>query len=385
MLTKIGAMSGASDARKTITRIPAAAKIVQIGTSLTDNGYQDPSESSSTIGYTARGADGWIRAQTRQAFDFANVGIAGNTIQQMIDRFDTDVLPHNPDLILFEAGVNDASLSYEEIIAKLSNLYGLAESNDIAYIPYLIPYKAAWSSGTLAKFNQVRAWQRANYPQSIDSMKYYNTSMSDDGTHWDNEGGFMVAKAALEKIRVTGSRSFTGAAINSNPNLSGTGGSMDSGITGSAPDGMHLDIEAGSAGNAVALAMGDGLQMGFTPNPASSVNQYQIRTNPLNVSVEAGKTYELFIDLDIDAWDGWAYYQARLYEVGQGSTYDLLQRMDEALYPYPSEGHAPLLLRTASRTAVGTSLRIYLEVGVLGGASGTGSLRINEMILREVV
>lgn len=37
-----------------------------------------------------------------------NSGIAGETVQNMIDRFQTDVRDHNPDLIIFNGGTNDA-------------------------------------------------------------------------------------------------------------------------------------------------------------------------------------------------------------------------------------------------------------------------------------
>lgn len=49
-----------------------------------------------------------------QSFDVLNAGISGNRSNDMLDRFERDVLSHNPDLVLISVGVNDVWHGFSE-------------------------------------------------------------------------------------------------------------------------------------------------------------------------------------------------------------------------------------------------------------------------------
>lgn len=385
----VGIFGGRFDEYK--IAIPSGSKIVQIGTSLTDSGYQDATESASTVGYTGRGGDAWARVLTNQNFDWVNKGVAGNQIADMVSRFTADVISESPDVVIFDAGTNDASSSYESITSQLASLYQLAEDEGYMVVPLTIAMRevaGGWDDTIRDKILDVNEWIKSNYPNAIEINKYFMdpaterpyANYTDDGTHWTNIGGHAIGKAVAESIRAA-PRTILGTAVNSNPNLGGTGGSKDAGITGTVPDGMHLDIVGGHSGTAVSTALEDGLQVVFTPGGSVSTEDYSFRTNPLNITVTASTVYELLANVEFSDWDGWAYAQLRVYEVGQGSKYDLYQIMDDTTYLYP-EGFKGVM-RTAPITAVGTSVRIYIEIGIDPNATGTGTFTMTNFQLQE--
>lgn len=375
-------------------RIPAGSKIVQIGTSLTDNAYQDPSESASTVGPTARGGDSWARVFTNQQFHWVNAGVAGNQIADMIARFSTDVVAEDPDVVIVEAGTNDASKSFTDLTTDLKTLYDLVEANGYQLIPLTIAMRSAgvWSDSIRDKILAVNRWILQTYPTAIDINPYFTdpttlrpyTLFTDDGTHWTNLGGYAVGKAIAERLTLVGSRTVFGTAVNSNPTLTGTSGTLDAGVSGSAPTGMHIDIEGGHSGTAVATALDPGLQIVFTPGATGSVEGYTIRTNPLDTTVVASTVYEFLAQIDVSEWDGWAYFQLRLYDPGNTSHYDLLQIMDDETYLFPEAALEDLILRTPAFTAVDTGVRLFFEIGVKDDAVGTGTLTMSRFHLQEV-
>lgn len=374
--------------------VKEGSKIVQIGTSLTDNGYQTAAESASTVGYTGRGGDAWARFLTGQNFDWVNKGVAGNQIADMVTRFSADVVAENPDVVIFEAGTNNASQSYDDIITGLAGLYQLGIDQGYIVIPLTIAMRevaGGWDDTVRDKILRVNEWIKKHYKNAIEINKYFTdpatqrpyANYTDDGTHWSNIGGHAVGKAIAEQIKPIKQRDLFGTAVNSNPLLTGTGGSSDVGITGTVPDGMHLDIVGGHSGTAVSTALENGLQVVFTAGGSASTEDYQFRTNPLNITVTATSVYELLANVTFSDWDGWAYAQARVYEAGQGSKYDLYQIMDDTTYLYP-EGGFSNLMRTNPITMVGTTVRIYIEIGIDPNATGTGTFTMSKFQLQEV-
>lgn len=381
------------DGGAVLNTIAAGSRILQIGTSLTDNGFQLGIESASTIGPTGRGGDAWARALTGMPFDWVNKGISGDTIQLIEARLPRDVYPEHPDVVIVEAGTNNSGETYETIIGRLTTLYAALTAQGYTVIPLTVAMResGSWNDTVRDKMLDVNTWIKANYPNAIEINKYFTdpatdrpyANFTDDGTHWSNEGGYAVGKAIAEGIVVSGSRDLYGTAINTTTAaLTGTSGSMDAGITGSAPTGIHLDIVGGHSGTAVATALEPGLQMVFTPGGSASTEDYDIRTNPLDTTVVVDTIYELLSQIQLSAWDGWAYVRLRLYDPTNTAHFDLLQMLDDTLYPYPDEA-LDLFLRTAEFTAVDTGVRLYIQVGIDPNASGTGTLTIDNLHLQE--
>lgn len=384
----------ALNTRRRLKHLYAGDKVVQIGTSLTDNGYQLPEESASRVGPSGRGADAWTRFLTNQVFDWVNKGVSGNQIEDMIARFETDVADENPDIIILEAGTNNASMELEALKTKYLELYKLAEDTGATVIVYTVAMResSSWTNVVRDKMLNFNQWLM-NFPYAIEINKYFTdpatkrpyADFTDDGTHWTYRGAYAVARAVAEGLVIVGSRNvFKSMTVNSNPLLKGSSGSSDNGITGTVPDGFHLDIEGGHSGTAVSVARDPGMEMTFTPGGSSTTEVYSIRTNPLDTVVTIDKVYELLADIEFSEWDGWDYYQLRLYDPGSSAYYDLLENMQDDTHRYPSDAVSGIM-RTPPYTAVDTGLRIYLQVGVKPDATGTGKLTLKKYQLQEVI
>ena len=224
--------------------------IVTLGTSLTDNGYQDPSESASTIGYTARGWDGWARMLTNQNINWVNKGVAGNTANALAARVISDVVPENPYAVIVEAGTNDSGQTYETIIADLAALYSAITDEGYVLVPLTIAMRepTEWSDTVRDKMLDVNTWIKTNYTHAIEVNEFFTiadrpiSGYTTDGTHFSNLGAFEAVKPLVSFLNVrTGETNIitSGTAVNANPDLTGTSGSKDTGITGTVPDGMH--------------------------------------------------------------------------------------------------------------------------------------------------
>ena len=64
---------------------------------------------------------------------FVNAGVGGNTLRQMLERVERDVLPHDPDTVYISAGVNDAhqGVTPEAFEADLLAVIGILREHQI--------------------------------------------------------------------------------------------------------------------------------------------------------------------------------------------------------------------------------------------------------------
>lgn len=86
------------------------AKIVITGDSVTDCGRARPTGARNTglgNGYPFFVDTALAALYPEQRIFTVNTGIGGNTSCQLRDRFDTDVLEHNPDLVTIMIGINN--------------------------------------------------------------------------------------------------------------------------------------------------------------------------------------------------------------------------------------------------------------------------------------
>ena len=370
--------------------IPAGARVVEIGTSLTDNGYRDHTEGATIRGYGSRGVMNYVRLQTNQSFEYYNVGIGGNRIDDMLARYTHDVLPLEPDFIFVDAGTNDSTKTFEEYKIKLAQLYAELGSNGATVIPYQIPYRGAPVSDAVNNlYAQVNEWISANY-QSIDTNKYFADKVTRrplgnytvDGVHYSNVGAYQISRAVMEAVTFD-NRDIIDTALTLNPDLSGSGGTQDALVSGVMPDGYHMDILSGNATMAVDTNLGH-LRAVITPNTGAST--FRIRGDNFTTG-DTGKLYEFISRFKLSDWDGWEYFHLRLRRNGsviQPSSYDL--RQESSLDDWAHEAWADFkLARTESlyQTDETTSFTPYIEFGIKDGATGAGTFEVDNWQIQE--
>lgn len=81
-------------------------KIVCFGDSITEAGVG---------GWTC-----WLQQQLGAEHQVVNSGVGANTTMHAMDRFATDVLAHEPDIVLIEFGINDAYVYVHQTISRHS-------------------------------------------------------------------------------------------------------------------------------------------------------------------------------------------------------------------------------------------------------------------------
>tara|TARA_R110000851_G_scaffold287513_3_gene441552 strand:- start:19766 stop:21658 length:1893 start_codon:yes stop_codon:yes gene_type:complete len=367
------------------------ARVVEIGTSLTDNGFRDHTEGATILGYGSRGAMNYVRLATNQSFEYYNVGNGGDTIDDMLNRFDHDVTPLNPDYIFIDAGTNDSTKTFEEYKTKLTELY--SKANAIAnkgVVVYQIPYRGGSTSNAVNDlYAQVNEWIVANYPNNIDTNKYFSdlttkrplTNYTVDGIHYSNVGAYAVSRAVLEAVTFADG-GIVGTALSTNPALSGSGGSQDAEVSGTMPDGYHMDILTGLATMAVDTDLGH-LRGEITP--VSGASTFRIRADTF--VGDAGKLYEFISSFKLSDWDGWEYFHLRLIRNGSAvtpSSYDL--RQESSLDDWAHEAWADFkTARTESlfQTADTTGFTAYIEFGIRAGVAGTGIFEVDNWQVQE--
>ncbi len=91
-----------------------------------------------------------------------NKGVSGQRTDQLLKRFERDVLAEKPDKVIIMAGVNDLYQGYEvdEITSNLEKIYKKALAAGIQVMACTIaPYDEA-DSRVLSRMKQVNAWIR---------------------------------------------------------------------------------------------------------------------------------------------------------------------------------------------------------------------------------
>lgn len=140
----------------------------------------------------------WYDSNTARVY---NMGIDGNTTEQMVERFSSDVQPVNPDYCIILGGINDILYSVPIDVTKenLLSLYRECASNGITPIPAtLVPYNGpgedvradiralnAWIRDTSA----ANGWYCADFYAALESPAGSGLSpYLDDGLHPTQQG-----------------------------------------------------------------------------------------------------------------------------------------------------------------------------------------------------
>lgn len=158
---------GLTDSNTTLSTLPHARKIVLFGDSRTEQNSVSPLTSQRMTRLSDFGYANWAHYFTNANFDIVyNAGISGNTTAQLLSRFNTDILPYEPDELWGEAGINDvqAGTSEATTIANLASIFDLCDANGIyvrwSTISPLYTGQAHFTAANVAKITNINRWLR---------------------------------------------------------------------------------------------------------------------------------------------------------------------------------------------------------------------------------
>ena len=139
--------------------------------------------------------------ETYSAVPIKNLARSGDTTQQMLDRFDNDVLPFKPQVLVIMGGVNDirAGATAEDVIKNLSALRDKCLANDITPVfstltsmnPELMSKRGIFltDGDWRAAREQINLWIRTT-PYFVDTTEaltdefgYLRAEFTPDGLH----------------------------------------------------------------------------------------------------------------------------------------------------------------------------------------------------------
>ncbi len=153
----------------------------------------------------------------KEGITVANKGISGNTTPQMLERFKTDVIDLDPEIVVIFGGVCDFDyhdLSVEQTIGNLDQMIKMAQENNIKTIVCtILPFFKIERRPYFDRLIKLNAWIRAQkdvvvadyFAAFADRQGYLKgkTRYSIDGTHPTLEGYNLIAKIlkeAFEKL-----------------------------------------------------------------------------------------------------------------------------------------------------------------------------------------
>ncbi|WP_325531515.1 GDSL-type esterase/lipase family protein [Sporomusa sp.] len=152
-------------------------------------------------------------------FPVKNLGRSGDTTSSISERFDNDVLPFNPKILVIMGGVNDirGGTSASEVIDNLSQIRQKCQDNKIIPVfltltpvnPALI--KRAFNEDTSPEWQdewlQVNEWVKAQ-PYHINIAPIFMTAegvmpgyYATDGLHPDSKGKALIGQSVGEFLR----------------------------------------------------------------------------------------------------------------------------------------------------------------------------------------
>ncbi len=217
-----------------------------------------------------------------------------------------------------------------------------------------------------------------------------------DDVHPNARGAFLGAKSlaeTLNRIIAPGSWLPDVAAGNAwpNPTMTGSGALSATGATGVIATGWSCSRATGSTAAVIGSKNGDGNQvLTFSSGVAAATTDvfYLIHTPTSALSAvlagEAGSYWQLAFELDVSAWDGFAYVSPWIYESGGGVNNKTLSTTAPQ-YGGVYEGYNGIIALTPPiKRAAWTSIRARLAVGVYVGphpvtgeqVTGTGTVTV---------
>lgn len=114
--------------------------------------------------------------RARPAWTVLNRGVNGERTDEIAARFDRDVLPHKPDVLVLLAGVNDVyqGLTVENVQANLLSMYTRARDAGLRVVAAsILPYNTATPEQN-SRMARINAWIR-DVAEHMDTMTFCDT------------------------------------------------------------------------------------------------------------------------------------------------------------------------------------------------------------------
>jgi lysophospholipase L1-like esterase len=105
----------------------------------------------------------WWLMQARPGWDVLNQGVNGERSDQILARFDRDVLDERPKVVVIIAGVNDVyqGRPAAHVVEQLTTMYGRATAAGIPVVAgSIVPYNTATPDQN-ARMREINDWIRA--------------------------------------------------------------------------------------------------------------------------------------------------------------------------------------------------------------------------------
>lgn len=155
--------------------------------------------------------------ETYCQYRIKNIGRSGDTTAQMIERFERDVLPFKPGVLIIMGGVNDIriGLTADEVIKNLETLREMCKANDIFPVFCTItpmndeimtrrgiPFAKTWK----VEYKKINAWILENggvnvNERLIDPEENLREEITPDGLHPDLRGKMFIGQAIEKDLR----------------------------------------------------------------------------------------------------------------------------------------------------------------------------------------
>jgi len=239
---------------------PRANTFIIIGSSLTEQNGEGSNtlDASGGIAVRARGMFHWAKGFLGGAITLVrNAGIGGNRYDQMVARFDTDVLAYESDWVIIGNPTNSVTAGYTaaQIIADLNTMLDKCEAVGRRVVVENIPPRSTFTTLSIqtvvstvnAYITDLAFTRRGVIPLDIwtpladpaTGFPVANTTV--DGTHYSIAGAARLGKALADAIRnhIVPRPSRTSSSVDplsviANPQFltNGSGWSLLSGTTG---------------------------------------------------------------------------------------------------------------------------------------------------------
>jgi len=146
--------------------------------------------------------------------EFLNMGIVGELTDDMLDRFESDVVRLGPDFVIVLGGSNDLGwgVEPEAVAGNLKEMYGQALNHDITPIACTVPSVLGYDEGIPPRIMLNRLIRRYSteldltcvglFEATSDSAGRLREEYSNDGLHMTAEGYERIAEVIfLEAVR----------------------------------------------------------------------------------------------------------------------------------------------------------------------------------------
>jgi acyl-CoA thioesterase-1 len=156
--------------------MPGRIRIVAIGDSTTAGtpGWKSPTEAPPAGAGDETSQYAYWLMKAHPDWNVLNRGVNGERSDQILARFDRDVVRESPRAVVIIAGVNDVYQGHpvEHVIAQLRGMYARARGENIAAIAgTIIPYNTATADQN-ARMRAINRWIR-EYSASKDQRLHF--------------------------------------------------------------------------------------------------------------------------------------------------------------------------------------------------------------------